>query len=317
MRRFLIIAMLLVLAACQNQAAAPVIQAADVPDHPLNDSLWLPRKGVTTDWETVEGLIAKARFVLVGEKHDNPYHHKVQARIVSIMARGDRRPALVWEMITESQRDGLDTYQDGGSVTGEGLGEALKWGQGGWPAWSMYQPIAEAAIEKGLRHHPGNLDKEDVGIIAREGFLELPNPTARSLVRHAVWTLEDNEALTRDLVEGHCGLMPGEMMRPMARVQRSRDAVMAAGLLEADIGDGALLIAGNGHVRGDRGVARYLRPEKRVLTIGLFEVMPDADNPADYLDHPNQYDVMIFTPRVDTPDRCVELRKRFGKLKKG
>jgi hypothetical protein len=41
-----------------------------------------------------------------------------------------------------------------------------------------------------------------------------------------------------------------------------------------------VLITGNGHARGDRGVPAYLRlakPEAKVLSVGMIELQPGAD----------------------------------------
>ncbi|WP_416896943.1 MAG: hypothetical protein ACMVY4_15705 [Minwuia sp.] len=87
---------------------------------------------------------------------------------------------------------------------------------------------------------------------------------------------------------------------------------MAAALLEADTGDGAVLISGNGHARADRGVPIYLRPETGTYAIGIVEAYPGETDPAAYFDNDRQFDAVIFTDRVETPDRCEELRKRFS-----
>jgi uncharacterized iron-regulated protein len=67
---------------------------------------------------------------------------------------------------------------------------------------------------------------------------------------------------------------------------------------------GGVLIAGNGHVRKDRGVPWYLaqlRPAARIVSIGLIEVEDDLDDAGDDL----PYDYVWFTPRVDDADPCA------------
>jgi uncharacterized iron-regulated protein len=74
-----------------------------------------------------------------------------------------------------------------------------------------------------------------------------------------------------------------------------------------------VLIAGNGHVRKDRGVPWYLarlRPGARSVSIGLLEVTDDMLEPAK---SPLPYDYVWFTPRVDDSEPCeahdAELRR--------
>ena len=80
--------------------------------------------------------------------------------------------------------------------------------------------------------------------------------------------------------------------------------MMADRLAVASGRAGGILIAGNAHVRKDRGVPWYLarrEPGARVVTIGLLEVedampWPPPDLP---------YDYVWFTPRVDDREPCA------------
>ncbi|WP_417513595.1 ChaN family lipoprotein [Minwuia sp.] len=279
----------------------------------LEGAILNPSTGDRLSFEDVLEEARAARFVMLGEKHDNPAHHRMQARILEGIAADGRKPAVVWEMIPFSKEAVLAAYLSGDSATPAGLGAALNWDASGWPDWVFYQPIAKVAMDAGLKQYAGNIDSAYVRSVAREGFSGLPDPTSRTLASKARWTENDETALNADLVDSHCGFMPDGMLGPMNSVQRGRDAVMAASLLEADVGDGAVLIAGNGHVRADRGVPRYLEPERNVLSIGLIEAVDGETDPMAYLEAVDQFDIVIFTSRVETPDRCAELEKRFGK----
>jgi uncharacterized iron-regulated protein len=301
---------LLTLVACTNDPVQADNPAA--AEHVLTDQVWFADEGRLGDWDELAGRIAEARFVLAGEKHDNPHHHRAQARLVDMMARDGRRPAVVWEMIDLGQEAALRAYLGSPRATPEGMGPAVGWNETGWPDWSEYQPIAAAAFRHGLAQAAGNLPRTATRAVARQGFDGIGDPTAEALARNARWTPDDDVALNEELVEGHCGMMPDHMMTPMNRVQRARDAAMAAAMLEADDGDGAILIAGNGHTRADRGVGRYLEPERRVLSVGIMEVVDGETDPAAYVAGYAPFDVVLFTPAVESPDRCAELRKRFS-----
>jgi uncharacterized iron-regulated protein len=89
----------------------------------------------------------------------------------------------------------------------------------------------------------------------------------------------------------------------MYRVQRGRDAMMADRLATASGKVGGILIAGNEHVRKDRGVPWYLarlEPRARVVSIGLLEVQDELRRPPEGL----PYDYVWFTPRV-ARDPCA------------
>jgi uncharacterized iron-regulated protein len=126
------------------------------------------------------------------------------------------------------------------------------------------------------------------------------------------------DALRRELEEGHCGALPPQALGGMAAAQRYRDAHMADALLGAAQRHGsAILIAGNGHVRADRGVPWHLRqraPGAQVTAVLLLEVEEGRTDPADYLPRDSDgrpaADFIIFTPRAERPDPCESLRKK-------
>ena len=76
----------------------------------------------------------------------------------------------------------------------------------------------------------------------------------------------------------------------------------------------AVLIAGNGHVRGDRGVPFYLPPEES-LSIVMLEVSADRTEAIRYRSH--GADFIYFTPRVDDLDPCEVYRKQLEKMRGG
>jgi uncharacterized iron-regulated protein len=315
-RNLVLLAASALLIACAVPEADADDRDEDKPEkHPLIGSMWDSASADEISETELAARIAEARFILLGEKHDNPHHHVRQADLLTTASDNGRRPAVVWEMIAEGKRAVLKAFLEGSNASADGMGGVLNWKESGWPDWHLYQPIAAVALSRDLQQYPGNVDGPVVRNLARLGFDGLPDATSRALATNARWTEEDASALTVDLVDGHCGFMPESMIGPMGYVQRARDAVMAAALLEADVGDGAVLIAGNGHVRADRGVPRYLEPESRVLSIGILEALPGVLDWQAYLDGPGEFDIVIFTERVETPDRCEELRKRFGKNK--
>jgi uncharacterized iron-regulated protein len=74
-----------------------------------------------------------------------------------------------------------------------------------------------------------------------------------------------------------------------------------------------VLIAGNGHVRTDRGVPWYLariRPTARTVSVALLEVREGLDAAAADL----PFDYVWFTPRVDDRDPCADAEERLRQL---
>jgi uncharacterized iron-regulated protein len=100
----------------------------------------------------------------------------------------------------------------------------------------------------------------------------------------------------------------------MVLAQRARDATLAEALLDPGP-DGAVLIAGDGHVRRDFAVPAYLRaarPGESIVSVGLLEVEAGKPDPEAYLADSAggelQYDFVRFTPRSDRPDPCEKFK---------
>jgi uncharacterized iron-regulated protein len=299
---------LLVLLAAAGAAAAPAELYAD---HPLNGTLWDTRGGGQADEEELLAEAMAARWVLLGEKHDNAVHHQLQARVVEALGRAGRRLAVVWEMAEPEHAAALRAAR---LESVAALGAALAWEARGWPAWAEYQPIAEAALRHGLPMRPGKPARQLVRSLSRG------EPLAAELAERLAWQQPYpagvEPALLEELQESHCGLLPAEALGGMLKVQRLWDAWMADSLLAAGTATGtggAVLIAGSGHVREDRAVPWQLRARGggEAFTLALVEVAAGREHPADYAAFDAaRFDFVWFTPRVDEKDPCEGLRKR-------
>ncbi|MEI2384713.1 ChaN family lipoprotein [Breoghania sp. JC706] len=285
-------------------------------DNPLVGKIWSVGKQAFVTPEALAGDIASARFVLAGETHDNADHHLRQAWIVSALTEAGRKPAVVFEMISADEAGALKSYLAGTPKNASAMGKALKWKERGWPDWAMYQPIADAALAAGLPMAPGDLSRETVKRFRKEGLGALGKGIAESWGLETPLPAAGQETLKQDLRDGHCGLLPEPAVEAMVPVQRARDASFADGLIANATADGAVLIAGRGHVRGDMAVPWYLRaraPEASIRIVAMVEAEQGQSDPADYLPAPGVYDYLWFTPKAERPDKCEELKARFGK----
>jgi uncharacterized iron-regulated protein len=322
------------LAACALAAASLALpaQAADVPplpafetplhrDHPLVGQVYDVAAGDTADPEAVAQAAAQARFVILGERHDNPDHHALQAWVVRAMTAKGRTPAVAFEMIDQGQAPALAAYLNDHPKDAAGLGPAVKWEERGWPDWDSYKPIAQAALDAGLPILAANPSRAETRTVGRQGFGGLDADRTAALGLNTPLPDAQRDQLLEELRAGHCNLMPKDAMGPMANVQRLRDAVMADTLIagaEAQ-GDGAVLVTGGGHARADRAVPWYLRQrlaDPDVLVVRFLEVRPEVSDPAAYLPErpdgaPRAYDYVWFTPANERGDPCAELRKRM------
>ncbi len=290
-------------------------------DHPLVGTVWDVRTGEQIDVLELARRARAARFVLLGEKHDNSDHHRLQAWVLEQIVEGDRRPAVAFEMIRTDSDEALRAYLADHPRDAEGLASAVGWEESGWPAWKFYRPIAEVALENGLEIVAANLSQADVRRISREGFDVLPEALRHRTGLDEELAPELEESLAEEIRAGHCGVLPEKAVRGMIRVQRARDAQMADRLLEPPREDGVVLIAGSGHVLRTRAVPAILErhvPPDTVFTVGFFEVMRGVEEP--YLpmsgsDGNPEFDVVWLTPRVYEADPCERFKEQLEKLR--
>ncbi len=297
---FLGVVALCVLSAPLQAETTPLL----LQNHPLVGSLWETESGRRIDEAELIAAARAAHWVLLGERHDNPEHHLLQARMVTAVAEPGRRPALVWEMAGPDQAEALAKAR---LETVDALGAALDWEARGWNTWSIYQPIAEAALTHGLEMYPGNPSSETTRAVSRGEDL---SPALEERLDWARgYDKEQLAALTDLLAASHCGALPESAFPAMADVQRLRDAWMASSLRAADKGAGAILIAGTEHVRKDRGVPWRL--EETVFSLAFVEVS-EEENLAEgyYAFDPRLFDFVWFTAKVEEQDFCAQFRKK-------
>ncbi len=317
-----LVALLTLLAACRTGVPGLSWQSAVGREHPLVGRIWDVVASRFVDEATVVALIAEARYVLLGEKHDNPDHHVLQARLLRALTAAGRRPAVAFEMLTPSQAGALARHLTVRPRDAPGIGDAVNWKASGWPAWSMYEPIAQAALDAGLSIVAANLDPELVRAVSRQGLVAL-DPAL--IQRHGLdqpLPTDVRAAMVEEIRDSHCGHASENLVTAMIVAQRARDAQMAEALLTAPGSDGAVLIGGAGHVRNDRGVPAYLRriaPGVRTASIAFLEVDPQRPDVADYADRFERrppFDYVWFTPAVDDEDPCEKFRKPLERMRR-
>ncbi len=274
--------------------------------HPLVDRIWLPAEEQYTEQSALFTTLGEYRFVLVGEHHGHPDHHRIQADIIAALASQGREPVVAMEMLDMEQATALDRVQQQPAPNPRDIAAAVDWESSGWPDWELYEPIAAAALENGLRIVAANLPLDQVRAVAREGVEYLPDEKIRALGLDQPLTPAAEATLRRRLDSTHCGNMPDEALDAMLAAQRLRDAFMAARLMSEAPPDGAILMAGSGHVEIAIGVPVYLARAREMshYTVALVPVIDGRRSPQDYA---GGFDALWFTgPHPSPPpDPCV------------
>ena len=298
----------LLMMACAPRTA--MLQTApDGAAHPLAGRIWDTR---AQDWISTTGLereLARSRYVLLGEVHDNAEHHRLRRDLLAALVRDGRRPAIAMEQFDREHQPALQRVQNEPAPTLELLKTAGRVDAQGWN-WSYYDPIVRLALEHRLPIIAANLSRADAFKVSTDGAAAVLGP-ASAVALQLERPLPDAARLKLEQVieDGHCGQAPAKILPGMVAAQRARDAIMAQSL---QAHAPAVLIAGNGHVRRDFGVPHYLAhyPQgDEVRVVGFIEVDAARPEPADYVTAgAPEYDYVVFTPRTPRPDPCQTLR---------
>ncbi|UMR31102.1 ChaN family lipoprotein [Massilia sp. MB5] len=240
---------------------------------------------------------ANPQVLLLGEVHDNPQGHKLRYEELRKRVAAGWRPAIAMEQFDREQQALLDEAQKG-CLDANCLIRVMKGPR--WD-WQLYHPIIELALNNKLPLIAANLSRGDASKVVRDGV-------ASSFDAQSVAAYRLNEALPADIVQGqeaeirtgHCNMLPDSMVPGMVNAQVARDIWMAK-LVRAQSPRDVVLIAGNGHVRRDIGVPRWLDAIQPKLT---WTSIAYAEGKAG----DGQFDQVRKVEAVPRPDPCAKFK---------
>lgn len=251
--------------------------------------------------------LRSARFVLLGEIHDNAVQHRLRAALLRALLADGRPSWVVFEQLDRAHNAAvMAAPRDTDALITAGQLDRQAWG------WPLHRPLFDAALAAGATVVGGNLSRAEASRVVRGGVAQVPADLQRWLAAEAsaaaqppAWTPAQDAALRQQIDEGHCGALPPSLLAPMVEAQRARDAALAATMVSAPAGARVVLIAGNGHVRRDTGVPHYLQeaPTGGMVSIGFLERGADGARVSDGL-----YDEVWYTAPAERPDPCAAWR---------
>ena len=198
-------------------------------------------------------------IVLLGEVHDNAGQHTLRARALRELLASGARPALLMEQFDRERQADIDTTMAQPGATADDVIKAAGAQGTGW-AWPLYRPFIALALEYRLPLIAANVSRADARRVSQEGLsatgFEAGVPAG--IVAYQTGTI----------LASHCGMLNEAQARRMASAQIARDQFMAR-LLNEHSARGAVLLAGNGHVRNDVGVPAWLSPALRQRSVGI------------------------------------------------
>ncbi|WP_324711278.1 ChaN family lipoprotein [Pseudomonas citronellolis] len=293
--KYLLIPLVVLLAACQSLPSTPPLPAWQSPEGRDSADLGVIRDLRSGQVLTPEQLLERlqgAPRVLVGEQHDNPDHHTLELWLVRALAQRREQGSVLLEMLNPNQQQRVTAAQEASAAgkSPQDLYAALAW-QPGWD-WSLYGPMVTWLVKQPAPLLAANLDRSEIKrIYGEQPALAGTRSTAEEVRR----------VLLDDIRESHCGLLPESQMPAMLAVQQQRDRRMAERLKAAPAP--AVLIAGGFHVRRDLGVPLHLEDlgaGEGMQVLMLAEVGKTVS--------PQQADYVWYTPALPPQDHCAKLR---------
>lgn len=293
--RFLLLLVMVVLAACQSVAPLPAWRSPEGLEHADLGVIIDLRNGASLTPQQLLAELADSEHVLVGERHDNPDHHALQLWLLQALAQRREQGSVLLEMLNPDQQQKVAQVQRS-MRKGErpaDLPAALGWQQG-WD-WALYAPLVEYGLAQSYPLLQANLDRAEISSIYRE----VPSLTG------APAAPDVQTALLEQIRASHCQMLPETQLPAMLAVQQQRDQRMAQQLAAAP--KPAMLLAGAFHVRRDLGVPLYLQGQASMRDLRVLMLAEVGETV-----RAEQADFVWFTPSQPQQDHCAKWRDKAG-----
>jgi uncharacterized iron-regulated protein len=266
---------------------------------------------------TLPQLLAQmqdADVIYLGERHDNPRHHAIQAEIINQLLAAGRRPVLGFEFFSREQSGFLLQYvarKEADKQDQKRLRDQLGWGPRQDDSWTFYFGLLEIARQNGLSAFGLDLPEAMRTRLQRKGLDGLTQ-FERSMLHSTGFANEAYRAkMLEQLKAAHCGYGNEDYLGRLYDTWIARNDTMAtalAELVDEHRGRPVVVILGGGHVVENLGVYErfaHLRPTARQLNLGLVEHGNAYDQGG-----PLPYPVVWFTAPRERGDPCEAFRRR-------
>jgi uncharacterized iron-regulated protein len=294
-----------------------ITTGADTKTHSLDGKIFDATVGRFISKSEYLTLTNQADILLLGEVHDNPIHHKLQAEVIQNLQTDQRGLTVYFEHIATDKQDILTQFNSRKLTDLDQLKTALEWDKSGWPPFDMFRPLFDSAQIKRAEIRAALFPRSKVKSVYAEGMKAAIDEVQLKSKKLDELPGAEREKLLEDIVSSHCGMFTKEKAGPMGQVQMAKDAFMAIQLTGALQSSRSVLIAGNGHTRTDYGVPLYLKklsPQSKIVSVAHVEVQAGSLDVKAYQSAISA-DIFVFTEAWPRKDPCEEMRKMMNKGK--
>lgn len=285
-------------------AARPLAQPAAVERY-VPHRVYDTKQNRFVDFETMVATLIKSDVIFLGEQHDDPGTHRLQAAVLEGAARRHEGPiVLALEMFERDVQPQVDAYLAGRIDEAAFLGASRP-----WPNYPTdYRPMVEFARANGWPVIAGNVPRRLAQVVARRGLGALDSiPPADSAFIASAHACPRDEYWRR--FQGVMGDMSGHGMQLSptqveAMVWRTyeaqcvKDEAMGEAIVRSLVGLNTIVFHANGSFHSDYGLGTVdrvrWRAPKAKLAVVSFVPVSDLDT-ADGRSRRKLGDYVVFT----------------------
>jgi uncharacterized iron-regulated protein len=260
------------------------------------------------DFETMIAALARADVVFVGEQHDDPNTHRLEAGILEGLKRRQAPVILSLEMFERDAQVALEQYLAGAIAE-----EAFLKGSRPWPRYATdYRPLVELAKASGWTVVAANAPRRHASEVAKSGLAAVDRLSAEDR-SHVAADLRcprdayfDRFAATMNEHPAQAvqdKKIPAEGSRQRTErffeSQCAKDETMAESIASAIARKPGLVVHVNGAFHSDfgQGAADRTRrrlPDKKIVVVTILPVT-DLDTLAPSADDLKRADFLVYT----------------------
>ena len=139
--------------------SAPLLQ-----NHPLVGKIYSVDDQAFITEKALLANLRRAHYVLIGEKHDNEDHHRLELQLLESLLNKPHTH-VVFEMLTDKQQNNIALLTSDDSK--DQIRTKLAWNDKGWP-WKDYAPLIQNSLKKGASISAGNIHRATINQIYRD-----------------------------------------------------------------------------------------------------------------------------------------------------
>lgn len=225
----------------------------------LAPGTWEARSGATTTEAAALDGAAAATFLLLGEEHANPAHHRMQADVARAMLARGRPVVFALEQLPRSSQKALDRWV-AGEVDEAGFLAESRWAEVWGHDFEAYRPVFHLARDRGIPMVALNVDRAFLRAVSKAGFDAASRegaPVTKPAAADPAY-----RAFLEEAFRAHAREASADAVGRFVDAQTVWDRAFAEGMQQASRrhpGAAILGLMGHGHVRNGWGAEHQLR----------------------------------------------------------